>query len=150
MKRICLLFSVFGFLCAIPATPSFGQFCGGVNVGTYGNCTGNGCFMQYASAPQSGSRVIWNHYNIQCCSEIVTAWVNTGSSCGADVTAKEESGMLLLLGQGVRIMSTDCMGRPVIYTSPAGMVAHNSPPSPPIDFSNHDKLVVGDLFKEHR
>ena len=56
--------------------------------------------------------------------------------------------MELLLGQGIRIMSRDCLGRPMIYTSPAGMVAHNSPP--PIDLSHHDKLVVGDLFKERK
>lgn len=145
MKRISLLIGVFAFLCA---TPSFGQECFGPYVGSYGSCSGNGCFMQYASQPESGNQVIWNHYNIECCSEIVTAWVNTGAGCGADLSAKEESGMELLLGQGIRIMSRDCLGRPVIYTSPAGMVAHNSPP--PIDLSHHDKLVVGDLFNKER
>jgi hypothetical protein len=75
------------------------------------------------------------------------AWVNTGVGCGADFSAKEQSTMASLLGRGVRIMTKDCMGRPVIYTSSAGVIAHNSPP-PPVDLSNHDKLYVSKLFKE--
>lgn len=143
MKRIFLLLGVFTLLCAMP---SFGQ-CYGPFVGSYGTCSSNGCFMQYAQSPQSGDRVIWNHYQITCCGKQVTAWVNTGASCAADFSAKEKSTMVLLLSQGIRLMTNDCMGRPVIYTSPAGAMAHNSPP---VDLSNHDKLYVSDLLKEQR
>jgi len=143
MKRISLVLGILALLCA---TPSFGQFCGGEFVGSYGTCSSNGCFRQYAKQPSSGDQVIWDHYNITCCNSTVTAWVNTGASCGADFSAKEKSTMELLLSQGIRLMTKDCMGRPVIYTSPAGVMAHNS--SPPIDLSNHDKLYVSDLLKE--
>lgn len=103
--------------------------------------------MQYAKAPENGTKVIWNHYNILCCGSYVTAWVNTGASCEADFSAKEKSTMELLLSRGIRLRAKDCMGRPVIYTSPAGVVAHNSPP---IDLLNHDKLYVGELLKEQK
>lgn len=143
MKRICLFLGVLAFLYA---TPSFGQFCGGEFVGQYGTCQSGGCFMQYAKSPSSGDQAQWYHYNFSCCGTVVTGWVNEGTSClEARLSDKEKSTMELLLSQGIRLMTRDCMGRPVIYTSPAAVMAHNSPP---IDLANHDKLYVSELLKE--
>jgi hypothetical protein len=117
----------------------------GVLLGTYGSCQSGSCSMQYAKALQNGTQVIWSHYNIVCCGTYVTAWVNTGASCGNDLSSKDKSTMELLLSRGVRLRATDCMGRPVIFTSPAGVMARNSPP---VDLFNHDKHYVSDLWKE--
>ena len=146
MKRISI---VLGALLVLFVTPCFAQECGSTFGYTLTTCeNGQGCNMQYVLAPQSGDSVIWEHYTFGCCGHNVTGWVDTGASClDASLSAKQKSNMILLLGEGIRIMTKDCVGRPVVLTSLAGVMAHNSPP---IDLANHDKIYLRDLLREQK
>jgi hypothetical protein len=142
------MLGVVAFLCA---TPSFGQNgqCEGYGNGTVGYCSSGGCFQQFIQLPPDGNEVVWYRYNVNCCGHYVDMWVKSGgANCFAPMAAEKKSSMQLLLGEGIHLMGRDCVGRPVIYASPAGLVAQTSAQASPIDLSQPDKRFVRDLFRE--
>ena len=141
MKRITAVLGISVFLCA---TPFLGQ-CFGYGTGSPGYCSSSGCFMQFIQLPPTGEEIVWTSYTISCCGTFREAWSKTRFTCNVPISAKKKSSMELLLGDGIHLMARDCLGRPVIYNSPAALIAQDSTPA--IDLSLPDRLLSKDLLK---